>query len=170
MSDWDDNEDVEGTDLVKNLRKQLKALSTAKTELESELGTLRPQVRKSNVSSVLNKLGVNSKIAALVPESVEPTEAALKTWLADYGDVFGAVEVAAVEPEVKPVVQAGQQAAVVDQGTQLSWSKIQSPEASAGTTVPDIEQQQQAQLAAAAAKSGGNYETFIALLRGEALL
>lgn len=169
MSDWDDNEDVEGTDLVKNLRKQLKALSTAKTELESELGTLRPQVRKNSVSSILGKLGVNSKIAALVPESVEPTEAALKTWLADYGDVFGAVETP-VEPEVQPVVQAVQQPAAVDQGTQLSWSKIQSPEAGAGTTAPDIEQQQQAQLAAAAAKSGGNYDHFIALLRGEALL
>lgn len=177
MSDWDD-EDQQDSDLVKNLRKQITELGKKNSELTNEVGTLRPQVRKTSVAEILNGLGVNSKIAALVPSDVEASKDAIESWLKEYGDVFGVTKVEAVKTEEEkpeePEQLAGQKpltvAQVVDPGTQLSWSRIQSAEAGAGSTTQDIEQQQLAQLGAAAAASGDNLELFTSYLRGEKAL
>jgi hypothetical protein len=176
MSNWDTEED--DSQLVKDLRAQIKTLNAKNTELTTEVGTLRPQVRKTSVASILNDLGVNTKIAGLLPDSVEPTKEAVETWLKEYGDVFGAAKVETEKEVEKPVEGqeqlAGQKAAVVapvvNQTDQLSWARIQSAESTAGSSAPDIEQQQIAQLGAAAAAAGGNYDAFISYLKGEKAL
>jgi uncharacterized protein YdiU (UPF0061 family) len=173
MPEWDDDDtDQNDSDLVKQLRKQLNDYKKRNVDLDTELSTLRPQVRKSSLSGVLSEIGVNTKIAALMPDSVEPTKEAVAKWLEDYGDLFNLPK-AEEKPEgdaakaVAPL--AGQESQVVDQSIQDQWARIQSGSAAAGTTTPDIEKQQQAQLGEAMAKSNGSFDQFVALLRNEPL-
>lgn len=174
--DYDDEDDNQSSPLVKDLRKQLTEAKKANKELTTELGTLRPQVRKSSISSVLSDLGYNTKIAALLPEGVEPTKEAVKAWVDEYGDVFNLGKAEEVKPvaeaetkeEVKPL--AGQTTQPVDQATQDMWARVQSGEAATGVTAPDIEKQQLAQLGAAMAAANGSPDQFFAILRGEKAL
>lgn len=167
--DYDDDDDTQASPLVKDLRKQLSDAKKANKDLSTELGTLRPQVRKNSISSVLSELGLNTKIAGLLPENVEPSKEAVETWLKDYGDLFNiqpAKAEAVVEPASKPDAPlAGQSAQVVDQATRDAWARVQSGEAAAGTTVPDIESQQIAHLGRALESSGGSYDKFLAILK-----
>lgn len=168
MSNWDDDDDdnQQDSDLVKQLRKQLKEFKTKNQELDTELGTLRPQVRKSSVASILSELGSNPKIAALLPSDVEPTKEAVKEWLDTYGELFNLTKVEATEGTATGET-AGTQTQVVDQATQDMWGKIQSGEAAAGATTPDIEKQQIALLGQAQELSGGSFDKFVKILRGE---
>lgn len=173
MPEWDDEDDND-SNLVKQLRAQLKEAQKTKGELEKEIGMLRPQVRATSLKSVLSEIGVNPKIAALLPSDVEPTKEAVSEWLKEYGELFNvkgeASEVAAEKAEAEDTAEplAGQkQETVLPPDIQEQWARIQSGESATGTTSPDIEKQQVAHLGRAVAAAGGNFDSFVELLRGD---
>lgn len=79
----------DGNDLVRQLRKQLKAEQKRLKELEAETLNLRTAQRQSVIKNVLAERGVNEKVAAFIPTDLEPTADALTQWLDQHGDVFG---------------------------------------------------------------------------------
>lgn len=92
---WDDEEDNDfesfdtDTDLVKKLRKALKAEQKRNKELESTLGDLTKSQKERILKDVLTSRGVNPKIAQFIPSDIEASEDAIGTWLDNNGDVFG---------------------------------------------------------------------------------
>lgn len=95
MTDYDDYEDEDpqdGTALVRDLRKQLKAKSKENQELASKLAEQTTQTRGMTLKELLKGAGVPEKVASLVPGTVEPTAEAVGEWLKEYGDVFGVTQ------------------------------------------------------------------------------
>jgi hypothetical protein len=92
---WDDEEDNDfesfdaDTDLVKKLRKALKAEQKRNKELESTLGDLTKSQKERILKDALASRGVNPKIAQFVPSDIEASEDAIGAWLDSNGDVFG---------------------------------------------------------------------------------
>ncbi len=87
---YDDDEDNDTTtDVVGQLRKVNRTLEKRAKELEQELAGLKTQTRQRTVKDVLQAKGLNPKIAAHIPQDIEPTDDALVKWIEDYGDVFG---------------------------------------------------------------------------------
>ena len=87
---YDDDEDNDTTtDVVGQLRKVNRTLEKRAKELEQELAGLKTQTRQRTVKDVLQAKGLNPKIAALIPQDIEPSDEALMKWIEDYGDVFG---------------------------------------------------------------------------------
>lgn len=97
--EWDDEEDFDldeqptkrddSSDLVRKLRKAERAKEKRIRELEDELGSLRSSQRESVIKSVLSEKGVNPKIAAFIPSTLEASSDAVSAWIEEYGDVFG---------------------------------------------------------------------------------
>ena len=90
--DYEDDDfdtDSSGNDLVKQLRKQLKAKEKELSEKESALTNLSKAQRERAIKDALASRGVNSKIAAFIPQDIDPTEESVSKWLEDYADVFG---------------------------------------------------------------------------------
>ena len=83
-----DESNLQGSDLVKHLRKQIKELSAALEEREGEIEELYYATRESDLESALSEVGVNPAIAAYVPDEVEDMDD-LYAWLDDNADVFG---------------------------------------------------------------------------------
>lgn len=105
---WDDEEDEDDTptgafdsdtDLVKKLRKALKAEQRRAKELETNLGELTKSQKDRILKDALASRGVNPKIAAFIPSDIEASEDAIAAWLEANADVFG------VTPEPKQVNQ-----------------------------------------------------------------
>lgn len=95
---WDiDDEDDEDytpsfeadTDLVKKLRKALKAEQRRAKELETNLGELSKAQRERILKDVFTSRGVNAKIAAFVPNDIDASEEAISSWIDQHADVFG---------------------------------------------------------------------------------
>ena len=87
---YDDDEDNDTTtDVVGQLRKVNRTLEKRAKELEQELAGFKTQTRQRTVKDVLQVKGLNPKIAALIPQDIEPSDEALMKWIEDYGDVFG---------------------------------------------------------------------------------
>lgn len=100
----DDDDDVQvsyqtESDLIKQLRKQLKAEQRRNKELESTVGTLNKTQKERIIKDVLTSKGVNAKIASFIPSDLEASEDAISAWLDVNADVFG-IQV----PESKPAV------------------------------------------------------------------
>lgn len=178
MSNFWDDENGDGSDLVKRLRAEIKERDKTLSEKdatlaerEKELANLRPQVRLTSVRDVLGDLKVNPKVAKLIPADVDPTKDAVQAWLSEYGDVLGIKQgeesPAAPEGQKPPEEPPGQPA--VEPGVAQQWERIQSQESSAGATTPDKEAQDIAQLTAAyqAAQKEGGSDAFFAYLTGE---
>ena len=94
MSNYDYEDDDfsfedSGNDLVKQLRKQLKAKEKELSEKESALTNLSKAQRERAIKDTLASRGVNGKIAAFIPQDIDPTEESVSKWLEDYSDVFG---------------------------------------------------------------------------------
>jgi hypothetical protein len=94
MSNYDYEDDDfsfedSGNDLVKQLRKQLKAKEKELSEKESALMNLSKAQRERAIKDTLASRGVNGKIAAFIPQDIDPTEESVSKWLEDYADVFG---------------------------------------------------------------------------------
>ena len=87
--DDDFNFEDNSNDLVKQLRKQLKAKEKELSEKESALTNLSKAQRERVIKDALASRGVNSKIAAFIPQDIDPTEESVSKWLEDYSDVFG---------------------------------------------------------------------------------
>lgn len=86
--DLDLDADASGSDLVKQLRKQVNELSKALKERDTQLEEFLVKSREQDIADVLSEMGVNPKVAAFVPDSVEDVDD-LEQWLGEYGDVFG---------------------------------------------------------------------------------
>jgi hypothetical protein len=92
---WDDEEDNDfesfdaDTDLVKKLRKALKAEQKRNKELETTMGDLTKSQKERILKDALASRGVNPKIAQFIPSDIEASEDAIGAWLDSNGDVFG---------------------------------------------------------------------------------
>jgi len=100
----DDDDDVQVTyqtesDLIKQLRKQLKAEQRRNKELESTVGNLNKTQKERIIKDVLTSKGVNAKIASFIPSDIEASEDAISAWLEINADVFG-IQVAESKPAV----------------------------------------------------------------------
>ena len=120
--DYEDDDDdftqESNNDLVKQLRKQLKAKEKETAELKSQFDNISKAQRERAVKDVLEARGVNGKVAKFIPQDLDPTEESLSKWLEDNADVFGFQ----VQDKSQPAVDPAQAAAykkmnqAVDQG------------------------------------------------------
>ena len=83
-----DDSNLQGNDLVKHLRKQVKELTRALEEREEEMEELYAATRESDLQAALEEVGVNPAIAAYVPDEVEDMDD-LYNWLDANAEVFG---------------------------------------------------------------------------------
>ena len=106
----DDFDTNDGGDLVKQLRKATKAKDKELAELKAQYESLAKANRERAIKDALASRGVNSKIAAFIPQDIDPTEESVSKWLEDYADVFG-VETQAnqAKPNVDPKQAAAYQ-------------------------------------------------------------
>jgi hypothetical protein len=96
---WDEDEDdldtdngvqLEGSDLLKKLRKAKRNDEKRIKELTEQLETLSKSQRERTVKEVLEKKGVNAKAARLVLKDLdEVNEETVNNWLDDNADLFG---------------------------------------------------------------------------------
>lgn len=119
--DEDDFNEVESGDVVKQLRKVNRTLEKRMKELETEATTLKAQTRSRVVKDVLTQKGVNAKVAAFIPQDLEPSEEAITNWLNEYGDVFGVKENAEA-----PAADAKAQAQAPDLNAQTRINNVVS--------------------------------------------
>jgi hypothetical protein len=90
--DYEDDDfdlDSSGNDLVKQLRKATKQKDKELAEMKAQFETLNKAQRDRAIKDALASHGVNSKIAAFIPQDIDPTEESVSKWLEDYSDVFG---------------------------------------------------------------------------------
>ena len=96
---WDDEDDdldtetethMDGSDLLKKLRKAKRADEKRIKELTEQLDTLSKGQRERIVKETLEKKGVNPKAIRLVLKDLdEVNEETVNNWLDDNGDLFG---------------------------------------------------------------------------------
>ena len=107
---WDDEDDdqdndtdtqMDGSDLLKKLRKAKRADEKRIKELTEQLEGFTKSQRESTVKSVLEKKGVNQKAARLVLKDLDGdfSEEAVSNWLDENADLFG------IEVSQKPDTQ-----------------------------------------------------------------
>ncbi len=93
--DWeDDEEDVipsqqSESDLLKQLRKELKNKSKMLSEMEGQLSSIKTEQRHNVIKSVLESKGVSPKIAKFIPQDIEANPEIIDNWIAENADVFG---------------------------------------------------------------------------------
>jgi ElaB/YqjD/DUF883 family membrane-anchored ribosome-binding protein len=87
----DDDSDLNdlGNDLVKQLRKTNKQKEKELAELKAQFESLSKAQRERTIKDALERRGVNQKIAAFIPQDIDPTEESVSNWLTNYADVFG---------------------------------------------------------------------------------
>jgi hypothetical protein len=81
--------DDSSNDLVKQLRKASKQKDKELNELKAQFESLNKSQRERAIKDALAARGVNGKIAAFIPQDIDPTEESVSKWLEDYADVFG---------------------------------------------------------------------------------
>ncbi len=96
---WDEDEDdldtetevqMDGSDLLKKLRKAKRNDEKRIKELTEQLEGFSKSQRERVVKDVLDKKGVNPKAQRLILKDLDDiTEESVNTWLADNGDLFG---------------------------------------------------------------------------------
>ena len=87
--DFDTEEKDSSNDLVKQLRKTNKQKEKELAELKAQFESLSKANRDRAIKDALASRGVNGKIAAFIPQDIDPTEESVSKWLEDYADVFG---------------------------------------------------------------------------------
>jgi hypothetical protein len=81
---------MDGSDLLKKLRKAKRNDEKRIKELTEQLEGLSKAQRERTVKEVLDKKGVNPKAQRLILKDLdEVTEESVNNWLADNGDLFG---------------------------------------------------------------------------------
>ena len=106
---WDEDEDdldtdnevqMDGSDLLKKLRKAKRNDEKRIKELTEQLEGLSKVQRERTVKEVLEKKGVNPKAQRLILKDLEDiSEESVNTWLDDNGDLFGLTKEPAVTEE-----------------------------------------------------------------------
>ena len=112
---WDEDEDdldtdnggqLDGSDLLKKLRKAKRSDEKRIKELTEQLESLSKVQRERTVKEVLEKKGVNAKAARLVLKDLdEVNEETVNNWLDDNADLFG-ITVAKEETKVSETDKA----------------------------------------------------------------
>ena len=93
--DWDDDDDEvtqvqqSESDLLKQLRKELKTKSKMLSEMEGQLSSIKNEQRQNVIKSVLESKGVSPKIAKFIPQDIEANPDIIDNWIAENADVFG---------------------------------------------------------------------------------
>jgi len=106
---WDEDEDdldtdnetqLDGSDLLKKLRKAKRNDEKRIKELTEQLEGLSKSQRERVVKEVLEKKGVNPKAQRLILKDLEDiSEESVNTWLDDNGDLFGLTKTPVVSEE-----------------------------------------------------------------------
>ena len=106
---WDEDEDdqdtdnetqMDGSDLLKKLRKAKRNDEKRIKELTEQLEGLSKSQRERVVKDVLEKKGVNPKAQRLILKDLEDiNEESVNTWLDDNGDLFGLTKEPVVSEE-----------------------------------------------------------------------
>jgi DNA uptake protein ComE-like DNA-binding protein len=106
---WDEDEDdqdtetetqLDGSDLLKKLRKAKRNDEKRIKELTEQLEGLSKSQRERTVKEVLEKKGVNPKAQRLILKDLEDiTEESVNNWLDDNGELFGLTKEPAVSEE-----------------------------------------------------------------------
>ena len=106
---WDEDEDdqdtdnetqMDGSDLLKKLRKAKRNDEKRIKELTEQLEGLSKVQRERVVKEVLEKKGVNPKAQRLILKDLEDiSEESVNTWLDDNGDLFGLTKAPEVSEE-----------------------------------------------------------------------
>ena len=95
---WDEEDEddttidtnMDGTDLLKKLRKAKRSDEKRIKELEDQLNGYVKKDKESSVAKVLEQKGVNPKAARLILKDLdEVNEETINGWLDDNGDLFG---------------------------------------------------------------------------------
>ena len=89
--DTDTDTQMDGSDLLKKLRKAKRADEKRIKDLTEQLETFTKSQRESTVKSILEKKGVNQKAARLILKDLdgEFSEESVSNWLDDNADLFG---------------------------------------------------------------------------------
>lgn len=91
MSEFPDEQfedQPEDTQLVRDLRKQLREASKTIKEQAAKIEASAARDRAATVADILKGKGVNPKAANLIPSDLEASEEAISGWLAEYGEVL----------------------------------------------------------------------------------
>jgi len=106
---WDEDEDdqdtdnetqLDGSDLLKKLRKAKRNDEKRIKELTEQLEGLSKSQRERVVKDVLEKKGVNPKAQRLILKDLEDiSEESVNTWLDDNGELFGLTKAPEVTEE-----------------------------------------------------------------------
>ncbi len=153
---FDDDENPENSDLVKNLRKQIEKLGKEKADAIADRDKALGTVRTTSVKAVLTELGASQKLATYMPADLEPTEEAVRGWLDENADVFNfkaPPKVEAPAPQTSPVEEKPAEPAVDAD----AWGRIQNPESA---VAPDISSATAAWLASITEAAAGDVEKF----------
>ena len=98
--DTDNGTQLDGSDLLKKLRKAKRNDEKRIKELTEQLEGLSKSQRERVVKDVLDKKGVNPKAQRLILKDLEDiSEESVNTWLDDNGDLFGLTKEPAVTQE-----------------------------------------------------------------------
>ena len=104
--DTDTDTQMDGSDLLKKLRKAKRADEKRIKELTEQLEGLSKVQRERVVKEVLEKKGVNAKAARLVLKDLDDVnEDSVNNWLDDNADLFG-IKINKEEPKVSEVDRA----------------------------------------------------------------
>lgn len=88
--DFDTNDNLDGNDLVKKLRKAKRSDEKRIKELSEQLEVFLKEKKESTVRQVLEKKGVNAKAARLIMKDLDDVnEETVNSWLDDNADLFG---------------------------------------------------------------------------------
>jgi hypothetical protein len=89
--DTDNEAQMDGSDLLKKLRKAKRADEKRIKELTEQIETFTKTQRESTVKAILEQKGVNQKAARLVLKDLDGdfSEEAVSNWLDDNADLFG---------------------------------------------------------------------------------
>ena len=121
---WDEEDEddttidtnMDGTDLLKKLRKAKRSDEKRIKELEDQLNGYVKKDKESSVAKVLEQKGVNPKAARLILKDLdEVNEQTINGWLEDNGDLFGLTKTEGA-PENRADLAALRQQDVITQG------------------------------------------------------
>ena len=112
-----DNTPTNDNDLVKQLRKAMRAKEKENKELAEKFEALNKVQRERVVKEVLESKGVNAKAARLIMKDLDDVnEETVSHWLDDNGDLFGYNKQAEADPQQKIDLAALRQQDIVSQG------------------------------------------------------
>ena len=124
---WDEDEDdldtdngtqLDGSDLLKKLRKAKRNDEKRIKELTEQLEGLSKSQRERVVKDVLDKKGVNPKAQRLILKDLEDiSEESVNTWLDDNGDLFGLTKEPVITQEQEINRAALRQQDILTQGS-----------------------------------------------------